>query len=540
MKLRLKRYIVLVSLFLPLIVCRGAGDKRPNIVVILVDDMGFSDIGCYGSEIATPNIDRLAQQGLRFTRFYNTAKCFPSRACLLTGQYAQHVGMSEKPLAFKNAATIAEILRSAGYRTLMTGKHHGEENPRQFGFDRYYGLMDGACNYFNPGQRRSGEPAPASKKGDFATRKWAIDDNEYEPYTPPEKDFYTTDYFTNYALRYLDEYKGEGKPFFLYLAYNAPHEPLMAWPSDIKKYLGKYLVGYEAIRKRRYERQLELGLWDKTFSLSAPTYEKWDALSAEEKTARDAIMATYAAMIDRVDQNIGRLLRKLEELHELDNTLIFFMSDNGAQAVADPNVWLWARGKDSDPNEPIGSVGRFTSFNLSWANVSNTPFRYYKAYSHEGGIATPLIVWGKRQISQPGSITNFPAHLIDILPTILQITGARYPAKNAKNELVNPLDGISLAPLLEGRRPAENRPLFWQWAKGMAIRKGQWKLVSDDYEPWELYDFPRDQTENDDVVDEYPQIARELKRDWEQWIGPLKPSPSQAKSGKRASVTREP
>jgi arylsulfatase A-like enzyme len=206
-------------------------------------------------------------------------------------------------------------------------------------------------------------------------------------------------------------------------------------------------------------------------------------------------------------------------------------------------VWLWARGKDSDPALPIGSVGRFTSLNLSWANVSNTPFRYYKAYSHEGGIATPLIVWWQGRVGVPGTFTDFPAHLIDIMPTILQLTGARYPAINARQEKVNPLEGVSLASLLDGRRPAVERPLFWQWAKGMAIRKGRWKLVADDFEPWELYDISRDATETDNVIDEYPQVARELKREWEQWIGPLKPDPAQAKapkSSKRKAVTSTP
>ena len=205
-----------------------AKDERPNVLLIMVDDMGYSDIGCYGSEIQTPNLDKLANEGIRFTRYYNTAKCFPSRACLLTGQYAQHNGMAKKATKFTNAVTIAEVLREAGYRTLMTGKHHGEENPYNFGFDRYFGLKDGSANHFNAGNQREGEVVPAHKKGNFNPREWAIDDKVIIPYTPPEKDFYSTDYYTKYAMDYLEEYKNENKPFFLYIAYTAPHDPLMA------------------------------------------------------------------------------------------------------------------------------------------------------------------------------------------------------------------------------------------------------------------------------------------------------------------------
>ncbi|HKI89012.1 MAG TPA: arylsulfatase, partial [Draconibacterium sp.] len=483
----------------------------------LVDDMGFSDIGCYGGEVQTPNLDQLASEGIRFTRFYNTAKCFPSRSCLLTGQYAQHNGMSQKPLVFKNAVTIAEVLREAGYRTLMTGKHHGEENPVYFGFDRYFGLKDGSSNHFNPGLQREGEVVPAHKKGKFQPREWGIDSVIYAPYTPPEKDFYTTDYFTNYAIDYLKEYKNEDKPFFLYVAYTAPHDPLMVWPEVQQKYIGKYLVGYETIRKRRFERQKKMGLIDKNFSLSPPTYENWDSLSEEDRIVRDSIMATHVAMVDRVDQNIGRILAKLKELNKFDNTLIIFMSDNGAQAQENPESWLWAKGKVSDYSQPIGSMGRYTSLSLSWANVSNTPFRLYKSNSHEGGISTPLIMYWKGKIIKPGDINNFPSHLIDIMPTVMEATGAKYP-ENYKNETINPLDGISLLPAIKENGLKRDEPLFWQWANGKAIRKGKWKLVSDFNGPWELYNMDEDETETNDLIQQYPEVAKELITDWENWI----------------------
>ena len=491
--------------------------KQPNIILILVDDMGFSDIASYGGEIQTPNLDRLAGEGLRFSRYYNTAKCFPSRACLLTGLYAQNNGMAKKALEFTNAVTIADVLRSAGYRTLMTGKHHGEENPFYFGFDRYFGLKDGSSNHFNPGLQREGEVAPAHKKGKFRPRAWGIDSIVYEPYTPPEKDFYTTDYFTNYAIDYLEEYKNEDKPFFLYIAYTAPHDPLMVWPEVQQKYLGKYMLGYEAIRKARFERQKEMGLINENYPLSPPTYEDWESLSQEEKLVRDSIMATHAAMVDRIDQNLGRMLAKLEELDELDNTVILFMSDNGAQPQDNPDSWRWARGKTSDYGQPIGSMGRYTSLTLSWANVSDTPFRLYKSNSHEGGISTPLIMYWKDKIIDPGSITDYPSHLIDIMPTILEITGANYP-EIFDNENILPMDGVSLLPLCKGIEPRRNEPLFWQWANGKAIRKGKWKLVSDHQEPWELYDMDVDQTETNDLINEFPEVAEELIHAWENWM----------------------
>ncbi|HEC44746.1 MAG TPA: arylsulfatase [Bacteroides sp.] len=514
---KLFRIIVLLSLVILCFCSRGEEQvQKPNIVLIMVDDMGFSDIGCFGGEISTPNLDKLASEGIRFSRYYNTAKCFTSRACLLTGLYAQNCGMAEKAGTFTNAITIAEVLRNAGYRTLMTGKHHGEENPFNFGFDRYFGLKDGSSNHFNPGLKREGEVTPAHKKGKVP-RSWGIDSILYEPYTPPEKDFYTTDYFTNYALDYLDEYENEGKPFFLYIAYTAPHDPLMAWPEDQKKYLGKYMAGYEVIRKARYERQKDMGLIDENYPLSTPTYEDWESLTEEEKIIRDSVMATHAAMIDRVDQNIGRLIAKLEEQNKLDNTLILFMSDNGAQPQDNPNRWLKAQGKLTDLGQPIGSMGRYISLSLSWANVSDTPFRLYKSNSHEGGISTPLIWYWKGKVMNPGSITDYPSHLVDIMPTLLEVAGANYPESFDGKE-IKPYDGISLYPLASGNEPRRDELLYWQWKDGKAIREGKWKLVSDYNEPWELYDMEVDQTETNNLIEDFPEVAKDLAEKWETWL----------------------
>ena len=354
--------------------------QKPNIVLILADDLGWSDIGCYGSEIETPNLDRLAENGIRFTQIYNTSKCFPSRAALLTGLYAQQVGYDQDwqgPI--RNGVTLGEVLQAAGYRTLWSGKHHGIENPIDRGFDRYFGLRDGAANHFNPGLQREGEVKPAQKRPD---RVWIIDSAQFQPYTPPNSDFYTTDEFTNRALGWLDQYKDDSQPFFLYLSYTAPHDPLMAWPQDIKKYRGKYMDGYQGTRVKRYAKQKEMGLLDNTYLLSDSDYQGWEQLSGAEQDQEDLKMAVYAAMIDRLDQNIGRIIDKIKEQKKLMNTLIIFLSDNGASAEV---VNIEGVGE-------IGTLGRWTSLGSSWANVSNTPFRYYKNYSYEGGINTPMIV----------------------------------------------------------------------------------------------------------------------------------------------------
>ncbi|MFH0757212.1 MAG: sulfatase-like hydrolase/transferase [Bacteroidota bacterium] len=336
--------------------------ELPNIILISADDLGWSDLGCYGSEIRTPHIDRFAEKGIRFTQFHNTSKCFPSRACLLTGVYAQQCGYNQnfrQPLI--NAVTLGEVLREKGYITLWSGKHHGLENPIYRGFDHYYGLKDGACNHFNPGDQRPGEGAPArkGKPGKKTVRAWCIDSVMYTPYTPEESDFYTTDYFTNAALDWLESYKDDTRPLFLYMAYTAPHDPLMAWPEDIAKYKGVYDQGYDAIRRKRYARQLEMGLIDSTYRLSEATYPDWDTLPGALRWEEIRKMEVYAAMIDRLDQNIGRLVAKLVETHRVGNILVMFVSDNGASAEM---VRL------DDDYGGIGEMTRWTSLGPAWAN----------------------------------------------------------------------------------------------------------------------------------------------------------------------------
>ena len=484
--------------------------ELPDIVLISADDLGWSDLGCYGSEIQTPHIDRLAEQGIRFTQFHNTSKCFPSRACLLTGLYAQQTGYDtdfNQPLL--HAVTLGEVLQEAGYLTLWSGKHHGLENPVDRGFDRYYGLKDGACNHFNPGEQRPGEGAPARKgpPGSKRVRSWCIDDQCYEPYTPEEKDFYTTDYFTNVALQWLEEYKKKKRPIFLYLAYTAPHDPLMAWPGDIEKYEGMYDKGYEAIRNQRYKQQLELGLINSTYRLSEPTYPDWGTLTPEQQQEEIRKMEVYAAMIDRLDQNIGRLVDKLVETGRCDNILVMFVSDNGASAEM---VEI------EDDYGEIGSMTRWASLGENWANVANTPFRYYKNFSYEGGTNTPLIACWPGKMPR-GRISSFPGHFIDIMATLVELTGASYP-EQFKGEPVTPMAGESFLPVLLGEEMERSRPLFWEWRRGQAVREGDWKLVREGLDaPWELYNLRRDPTETINQAGPYPQKVEEMSGMFEAW-----------------------
>ncbi len=487
-----------------------SSQKRPNILLISVDDMGYSDLGCYGSEINTPNIDQLARNGMRFRNFYNTAKCFPSRAALLTGVYAQDCGYHQTfTHPIRNAVTLGEVLRSTGYGTYWSGKHHGLENPYDRGFDRYYGLKDGAANHFNPGLQRPGEPAPARKRAD---RSWAIDDSVMNPYTPPQKDFYSTDYYTNYALQYLDESKEHDKPFFIYLAYTAPHDPLMAWPEDIRKYEGKYTAGYEEIRQARYEKQLAMGLLDESHTLSRPDFVPWDSLSTREQAYEARVMEVYAAMIDRLDQNIGRIMERLDSLNYTENTLILFVSDNGASREV---VQL----NDDDDNAPIGSMARWVSLGENWANVSNTPFRYYKNHSYEGGINTPLIASWPGHIA-PHSFTSYPGHFIDVMATLVEVAGSSYP-ENFRGEVITPLRGESLVPVFTANDPSVNgrqNPLFWEWRGSQAMRLGNWKIVRNSRNTdWHLYDLENDPTEINDLSRENDAIIHRMDSMYHAW-----------------------
>ncbi len=475
-----------------------AEPARPNIILIMADDMGYSDIGPYGGEIATPQLDRLAAGGLRFTQFYNNAKCTTTRASLLSGMYPRGNG-SSIPLQIP---TIAEVLRLAGYQTAMSGKWHlgakAPQRPIDRGFDEYYGLMDGCCNFFNPAQ-----PDPPAKGG--RVRVFGHNDKLIREFPA---NFYTTDAFTDHALATVERFHATGRPFFLHLAYTAPHYPLHAPPEVIDKYRGKYLSGWEELRRARHARQLEMGLLDPQWQLSPTDSKSYDWDSANQAW-EDLRMATYAAMIDRMDHNIGRLIGKLDELQITEHTLILFLSDNGG-CTEEPG------GRD-DSQEP-GIASTYTAVGPAWGWAQNTPFRRYKSWVHEGGISTPLIVHWPGHVP-PGTLTHEVGHIIDILPTCLELAGGTYPPAH-RGQPVEPLEGLSLANVFRGETRPPHAQLCWEWSGNRAIRQGSWKLVWDTQNKpgrWELYDLATDRTELHDLADEQPERVADMRRAYEAW-----------------------
>ena len=461
------------------------GRHRPNVILIMVDDMGFSDLGCYGGEIRTPNLDKLAAEGMMFTQFYNTAKCSPTRASLLTGCYHREVG--EMKLA--SCMTLAEAMHRAGYTTFMTGKWHLSSDPIKRGFDRYFGHLSGATNFF---------------KGDKTFR---LDD---KPFTVPEEGFYTTDANTDYAIRFLDEANRVNKPFFLYIAYNAPHYPLQAWPEDIEKYRGKFIKGWDQLRNERYERQLKAGLIKPEWKLSPRDagVRAWDSLSKQEKKVEDLTMAVYAAMIDRVDQNIGKLCTKLKDMGVADNTLLLFLSDNGGCPFQ----------RTKTRHIPPGPANSYWTYHKGWAQLSNTPFRLYKQNQHEGGISTPLIAHWPGKI-RAGTKTDQAGHIVDIMATFLDITGTEYP-KVFKNAQLRPLRGKSLVPVFEGKQREQHEEIFFEFSRYKALRSGRWKIAWHKG-PWELYDMEADRTELNDLADKKPAKVKELAARYDAWLKEL-------------------
>ncbi len=498
-------------LFCLLLTATGiAEDKRPNILTILVDDMGYSDLGCYGSEIQTPNLDKLAASGIRYTQMYNTSKCWTTRISLMTGLYHQR---SDRD--FQNTALAGEVLRPSGYHTWWSGKHHAEFNPFERGFDHFSGFLGGAINFWNPGDKaRPGEPEPGWK----AAYRWAFDDRTVQPFIPKEG-FYATDAFTDWTFDWLDQAKsgesGIDAPFFLYLAFNAPHWPLHAHPEDIAKYEDVYNDGYEAIREARYQRQIKMGLFNPdTTPLSEPEADLsfWEALSADEKHSESKRMEIHAAMVDRIDQNVGRLIEKLKALGELDNTLILFLVDNGASAES-PN-------RKGAPPQPWGSVGTFESIGQNWANATNTPLRFWKVTSHEGGINTPMIAHWPRGISKEmeGKFYREPCHLIDLLPTWMELAGdsAQMPGES-KESAIPEFDGISITPSFAGKPLSRTAPLFFAYGSGKAIRDGDWKLVRRSNSPWELHNLKEGRSEGNDLASRHPEKVQIMEQAWLDW-----------------------
>ena len=491
--------------------------NRPNIVLIMVDDMGFSDLGCYGSEIDTPNVDSLARGGLRFTHFYNAARCCPTRASLLTGLHPHQAGMGGmvngdgiegspyQGAINRECVTLAEVLGDAGYATYMSGKWHvGEEHPNwpmDRGFDRHYGLISGGMNYFDITKPKR----PGIK------RHFSMENDEH---VPQREDFYVTDAFSDYAVERIEDHDDPEQPFFLYLAYTAPHWPLHARPEDIDKYADRYTEGWQPLREERYERLVEAGLIDPAWELSPPDEEAadWDALDDDKRAEMTRKMAIYAAQIDRMDQGVGRVIDALRKKGEFENTLILFLSDNGACHEGGPLGGDWRNGEGGK----LGTVDSYESYGRSWSNASNTPFRRHKHWVHEGGIATPLICHWPGVI-ESGSMTDEVGHIIDFMPTFCELADAAYPEKYHDGNDIKPMEGKSLLPVLEGGRREPHDLLHWAHEGNHAIRSGKWKLVMEDGSPWELYDMAADRTELNDLADERPELMQELRAKFERW-----------------------
>jgi arylsulfatase A-like enzyme len=543
------------ALLLVALVSSFGRSQVPNIVVILCDDVGYSDLGCFGSEIETPHLDRLAQGGIRFTQFYNTARCCPTRAALLTGLYAHQAGIghmvdgvgpkSGAPAysgeLSKRSVTIAEVLKSAGYATYVTGKWHvtGVNKPKtdaekhnwplQRGFDRFYGTIHGAGSFFDPNTltRNNTYVSP------FA-------DPEYQP-----ERFYYTDAINDHAVRFVNEHAETQaeKPFFLYMAHTAAHWPMHAKDSDIDKYKGRYDGGYSPIRTARLEKMKRLGLIDERWN-ATPQVGDWSQV--EEKAWESRCMEVFAAMLDCMDQGIGRFVDTLKKNGQYENTLILFLQDNGGCAETmgrqgpfverqeSPTLPVLAkdylqpdmvpkqtrdgypvrRGKGVMPGGPDTYIG----YGENWANVSNTPFREYKHWQHEGGISTPLIAHWPKGISadQHNKLNSTPAHLIDIMATCVELGQAQYPLEYRGNP-IQKREGVSLVPAFEGKPIERTQPLFWEHEGNRAIRMGQWKLVSKHNQPWELYNMDTDRTETKNLAEEHPDRVKNMAIQWDAW-----------------------
>ena len=454
--------------------------SRPNIVLIMADDLGFSDLGCYGSEIETPNLDQLASQGLRFNQFYNTAKCHSSRICLLTGLYMFQAGNKQ----MDRGVTLAEAVKPAGYHTMMVGKWHLEGQPTERGFDRYFGHLSGATNFFT---------------GDNTFRL------NGEAFEVPKSGFYTTDAKTDYALEFLDEAKSKDQPFLLYVAYNAPHYPLQVKESDFRKYEGRYDAGWDKIRKQRYQKQQQLGILPEGTELSPRPDEvaAWDSLSQEQRTWESERMAAYAGMIDCLDQNIGRLVDHLDKLDLADDTIVMFCSDNGACPFER------TRGREFRPWDPKS----YWTYDVGWAHVGNTPFRWYKQNQHEGGISSPLIVSWPGLKAKAGSVTDQPAHLIDFMATCVDLADAEYPQSYAGRK-ITPVQGRSLTPVFSGLVRDPHPWIYFQFSNNRAVRKGDLKVVSVKGRPWELYDLGQDRSELNNLAKSRPDDLKRMRELW--------------------------
>jgi len=504
--------------------------ESPNIVIIMADDMGYSDLGCYGSEIKTPNLDRLAATGVRFTQFYNCARCCPTRASLLTGQYPQRVGIRGMGVNLNmNAATIAELLKSSGYHTGMTGKwhlsltkpldnktehlrwlahqtEHGsfsplENYPCNRGFEEHYGIIWGVVNYFDP---------------------FSLVHNE-KPIAKVPEDFYMTDYITQKSLDLLDQFSKEDKPFFLYVAHTAPHWPLHARAEDIAKYKDVYKAGWEVLRSKRYYRMIDLKLIDPVNYKLPPNSSGKAWAECANKEMESENMAVHAAMVDRLDQGVGMIINKLKEKKLYDNTIIFFLSDNGASYERGYPPGFDRPGFTRDSTMIVYNAehpGTQTTWNYlgdAWASAVNTPYRFWKKESYEGGTKTPFIVnWPSHIRKQKNTVNKGVGHVIDILPTCLELAGVKYPSTINGLKTQNP-DGKSLLPLIFGKANSIHDTLFWEHEGGRAARFGDWKIASLKGKNWELFNLAEDGTESNDLAGKYPDKVKLMDEMWQAW-----------------------
>ena len=573
------RILVTVLSSFAILVSSFAAAPRPNIILIMCDDVGYSDMGCYGSEINTPNIDALAQGGVRFTQFYNTARCCPTRAALMTGLYSHQAGIGHMMEDYsakagkaytgdlnKNCVTIAEALKTSGYSTYMTGKWHvtkvtrpqneaDKHNwPLQRGFDRFYGTIHGAGSFFDPNT--------LTRDNTFIS---PFNDAEYQP-----KEFYYTDAINDHAARFVTEHAKSSpeKPFFMYMAHTAAHWPMHAKDADIAKYKGKYDAGYDAIRAARVEKMKRLGLLDERWKVS-PQAGDWSKVDDKAWEAR--CMEVFAAMLDCMDQGIGRLVETLKKNGQYENTLILFLQDNGGCAegmgrgpngkprAAAPTLAPLANHylqpdmipKQARDGYPMrqgkgvmpGGADTYIGYGEAWANVSNTPFREYKHWEHEGGISTPLIAHWPKGIaeSRNGKLEAQPSHLIDIMATCVDLGGGVYP-KKLNGNAIQPMEGVSLKAAFQGEPLNRPQPIFWEHEGNRAIRSGDWKLVSKHRGDWELYDMVTDRTEMNDLAAEQPDRVKEMSAQWEAWakrVG-VAPWPLGGGDGKKGKGKKKP
>ena len=532
----MKKSLPILLILLFIISCSNEEKKelksRPNIIVIMADDLGYSDLGSYGGEIDTPNLDFLAEGGIRFTQFYNASRCSPSRASLLTGKYPHQVGLDKNGQSLsKNQATIAEVLKDNGYRTGMTGKWHLSETkelkdtidqllwlshrkdigifaplnsyPSNRGFEEFWGVIWGVVNFFDP---------------------FSLVHNE-DAIKEVSEDFYITDFISDKAIDLVDEFSKSEDPFFLYVAHTAPHWPLHALPEDIAKYKGIYDTGWDKLRENRYKGLIEKGIINPEIAPLAKNESGKLWAKNKEKAWESKHMEVHAAMIDRMDQGIGRLVQKLKETNEYDNTLILFLADNGASSEKGypPGFDRPGHNRKGEqiiyPNQKYEQPGEELTWGYlgdAWAGAVNAPFRYWKRQSFEGGICSPLIIhWPKGLKGKENTINNGVGHVIDILPTFLEVTGVSYPSM-IKGLKTTPVEGRSMIPLINGEVVATNDTLFWEHETGKALRLGNWKITALIGGEWELFDLAKDRTETNNLAYKLPEKVNEMETLWKQ------------------------